>query len=1048
MVILHQNGTKLESNLSGTNHLINPVVNQKLSDQRNKTTDTSKSTQPFNPNITQSGEKRIRTLLACQECKKRKVKCNGTYPCDNCVRSKRPRVCLYSERPPKKKQKLDKSKKQSKKGKSENNEKDEKEKESVNKEEAQTIPHVDQAAPIESETTTHITPKKNEDSSEINVLDKRMQKLEKVMEKMTKTMELLASQANPSAELNSEKSSETNSEATEDSNLTSSVSSKLRPRRQNITNNTYSMNPVELKSGHQYTGSHSILIIFSKQSLDWMEQTLSEDGPEYIRPLRNLPIFLLSKMRHFMTKWVDPPLVDAHARKRLLESPFPRDSKLIFELVDIYFSELNTISILVDVAHIKSLFKSYYNKPSNLQKKKRFTLSELLIMTSVLLIGLTYKLDSGGTKEMKTKLSKLLDSLTNNAIYYYQRLCVVSEGIETVEAILLFIIYLEFSWITSHLNYIPISVAIRYAQELGLHRSDSFAHLNFKEQERRRRVWWFCYYFDTEICFRGGKPPTINTNDVTTNSDQDMLEFCLSTANAFSVVPSESDNPKRKLCLSAADEAILGDTTQPLRYRLLRNLKTMENEESLNVSYYHYFSLLLARIKSDSYHSLFEATAQAKDFEVLATTLESLNAEMLELARWSEEDERPRFYHDTNFKFACDEWSKGRKENVLALQLTYFSHLMIINRFPFILKTKSLEIDDRLLKFRNIALDSARTILVLIKQLNKSNTTVTFYNWLSYLPVSAFMILCGACLNHPSAPEVPSDIRLLIESSLGFFDIKGLSTEVNTIKAILGQGEEDISTQIFIKLMLRIVIKNYENSSRITDFSDDKALQDHLNSLQTKFPELFTKYDNFNEGIIGASLFDDSSYKPFGYDSTSGRSSSSNRVSPYVNSPRYNPSVSNIMHPDRNGQQQYSLNTSPSSDQSNQSMYQTLPPLQQQQYQPGQQKSPQMAHPSYNQFTPGQLGQDQLFFQPNGSNVRSNSNINNVNNTPNQNLNSDTNDNFNDTNRGTNLAPSPTQFFDNYDLLTQTYNDDGVSNIILNQMNSMPNFFFDNNLGI
>ncbi|KAI5964162.1 uncharacterized protein KGF55_002104 [Candida pseudojiufengensis] len=1004
------------------------------------------SEQPFNPKITQNGEKRIRVLTACDSCKKRKSKCDGENPCSTCKQSKKPKNCVYTERQIRKKSNIPKESKREKKSKNDSksneegvkveNEIDDKETESEFERSPESATY---------EISQEPKPTNQVDSSNFEMLDKRMSKLVKVMDKMTKTMEILAGQVQSQQEMGSDKDSETN----EETNLTSQENKKRLLKHQisanNNNNNTHTSDStnIEFRSGHQYIGTHSILSIFSKQSLDWMEQTLEKDGLEYIRPVRNLPLFLHSKMKRFITKWIDPPPVDAHAKKKLMETPFPRDSKLIYEVIDVYYKELTTINVLVESSYIDHLFKCYYNNYKEPQKKKRFTLSELLIMTSVVLIGLNNKMDHGGSKESKAKLSKLLDSLTNNAIFYYQRLCIVSEGIETVEALLLFIIYLEFSWLTSHLNYIPVTIAIRYAQDLGLHRSDSFRHLSFQEQERRRRLWWFCYYFDTELCFRSGKPPTTNTNDVTTNGDEDMLEFCLSTSNAFNESNSDRNSVSHRFCLDAADEAILGDSSQPLSYRLLKSLKKFEHTDPHNVSYYHFFALLLARIKSKSYHSLFEAAAQAKDFDVLSSTLEDLNEEMFELARWSESEERPRFYHDPQFKFMPNDWSKSKREVVLVLQLTFFSHLMVINRFPFILKTKSLETDDRILKFRTIALDSARTILVLIKQLNKSNTTASFYNWLSYLPVSAFLILCGTCLNHPSAPEVPSDIRLLIESSLGFFDITGLSSDANTIKAILGHGEQDDFTQIFIKLMLRIVIKNYENKSRITDFSNDKKLQEHLNNIQTKFPELFKKFDNINDSLtlVGASLFDDSyQQQSFEYDSISNKSSSSNRVSPYVNSPRYNPSVSNIMHPDQSGQSHSS--TSPSSDQSNYSMYpnQNLP----QQFQVGPGRSSPLNAP-FNQFHPNQISQDQMYIQPNASNVRSNHNVNlNDQNIPYQQVSSENQNKY----FGNNVPPTPTQMFDNYDLLAQHFNNDGASNIILSQMNNMPNFFFDNNLGI
>lgn len=45
----------------------------------------------------QATKKRRRPPLSCEQCRKRKVKCNRSYPCNNCVRSKT-ETCTYAPR--------------------------------------------------------------------------------------------------------------------------------------------------------------------------------------------------------------------------------------------------------------------------------------------------------------------------------------------------------------------------------------------------------------------------------------------------------------------------------------------------------------------------------------------------------------------------------------------------------------------------------------------------------------------------------------------------------------------------------------------------------------------------------------------------------------------------------------------------------------------------------------------------------------------------------------------------------------------------------------
>ena len=94
-----------------------------------------------------------------------------------------------------------------------------------------------------------------------------------------------------------------------------------------------------------------------------------------------------SELKPYIMKWIDPPVVDKLQRKKLLESPFPTDSKLISKLIDLYYEEeTSMINILVDESRVRSLFAAYYTIFAEpiATKRRRFKLSELLLMTSII----------------------------------------------------------------------------------------------------------------------------------------------------------------------------------------------------------------------------------------------------------------------------------------------------------------------------------------------------------------------------------------------------------------------------------------------------------------------------------------------------------------------------------------------------------------------------------------------------------------------------------------------------------------------------------------
>ncbi|KAG5418583.1 HAL9 [Candida metapsilosis] len=934
-------------------------------------------------------KKRIK--IACDICRRKKIKCDGSYPCENCRQSKKPKVCSYTERSGKRQPRIQKP----------NSHKS-------NHEKSNTKPKT-------------VLLNQTNGSNIPNSLDSRMSKLENVLERLTSTVELLADRVvvTKTSNSDSERTFAVDSDSREATSRISEHGQDGHGRlygesREGGTefNANHGLDLPKMSSYASYIGTQSIFSIFSKESLDWMQQKLGPRGSECITPLKNTLLVCHNKLNMFLNKWIDPPLIDAQTKEKLMKRPFPSDSKFVMELVEGYGS-IPMISFLVEVDTVRKLFESYYEGVNDASKRKNFTASELLIMTSALMIGLDVMMDK--TKHRKdSKLHRLQDKLLENAIYYYHRICLVSEGLETIEGILLLISYCESNWITNHINYIPKAVAVRYAQEIGLHRIEYSHKLSHKEQDRRRIIWWFCYYYDTDLCFRYGKPPSINIDDVTTCTEADVMTACLQGSTCYMDPDFDGNEMDRQMSIAVADEALLGDPTQPLSLRLLQKLKSFHDRSF----YYHFYGMLLAKIKSESYNLLFSASARLRDFDSLSNALEHLNREMSELASYVSEEDKPRFFNDPLFHFIDADVSISERGVMLGGQLAFFAHLMVINRFPFVVQTDKIDAGSQILKFRNTSLDAARTILVLMKQVDKNTVEATFMNWVTYYPIIAFLTLGGSVLNHPNSPDVPSDIKLLTETSMGFFDFVGDFSRPD--KHLHTRG--GISIELIIRLMLKVVITAYENETGVRVLQNDEALRAHLNNVEVKFPELYqetTEFSNNFPTFFGQSFFET------GEDWSSEASSSvsmANTVSPYASSPRYNPAVSNIMHPD-----QGSNNTNYSSGNQypthhHQHAYHS-PQTRQHQQLPGISPSPLNPIPSFVHPV------GQAHHSPNRPNLRPAP-------APMMNV------------QGNSTPVTSGSYMDNgYDGSNQSIID-GAPNMFLNQMNSMPNFFFDNNLGI
>lgn len=75
-------------------------------------------------------------------------------------------------------------------------------------------------------------------------------------------------------------------------------------------------------------------------------------GTESITPLKNTLLVCHNKLNMFLNKWIEPPLIDAQTKQKLMKQPFPLDSILVMELVDGYGS-IPMISFLVEVERVR-----------------------------------------------------------------------------------------------------------------------------------------------------------------------------------------------------------------------------------------------------------------------------------------------------------------------------------------------------------------------------------------------------------------------------------------------------------------------------------------------------------------------------------------------------------------------------------------------------------------------------------------------------------------------------------------------------------------------
>lgn len=579
-----------------------------------------------------------------------------------------------------------------------------------------------------------------------------------------------------------------------------------------------------------YMGTHmGVDMVFSDQSIKWIRSKLREEDLHIATPLETLIYYFGSWKLVFLRVWAEPQVLTKEDIRKLRHGVFQDNGHVVFELLEMY-ETVHTASFLCDFNTILDLFQTYYSNKGCPSRRRELLYSELFLMKIAVALCLSVVIDHrtsprapnlGFNQPHLDKLSvdqlvSLQEETFMNAVFYFHRISVVGEGIVTIQALMLMVLYLETSWVTSEVSYTFSSMAVRYAQELGLHRFETFQHLPTKEKARRTHLWAACEYLDVEIAYRMGRPPLVNNLDVSTLTKMDPQTI--------------SD----------------GLSQQELLTALARESVKVEGLNKLH--FYHNFYLYkLSQIRSYSYFKLFSATVKYDSLKSIQEIVTSLNTALFDLSNSIEEKLRPRFFYEPEFEqclqyFSLEFGVHSGHESLMLLHLTFFHHIMAINRIPWQVVADEADTPPKEnAEFRRLCLDSARTILHIVRAIDRNSAPFVTINWLISFPFVATMNLLANCLNHADDPECFKDLSLLIDVSMNFFGhYSPLTDQLSTRLYYLRLHIADLVVRVF----MRITVKVVEEHSNMNILNSNPALREHLECVERKHPQFYTKIKN------------------------------------------------------------------------------------------------------------------------------------------------------------------------------------------------------------
>lgn len=594
-----------------------------------------------------------------------------------------------------------------------------------------------------------------------------------------------------------------------------------------------------------WQGSHAVNPMFN-ESLEIILGAFMREPQNFalMEPVKRIPLICYAILQPAILKWIDPAMKDLEMKRRVLIGEFPDDSTFVYKLIETFYENFRLASLLLSSSQLKSMFERYYElkRVRDMQGGrnsacllKRLKVSELMIMSIALSFCISEKLQYDNNLKNKneppspsspslslSQLQIIRSECFQNCIYYYHVISVLSDGITTVIAILMMAVVAEVNYLTTHISCSLMSVAVRFAQEMGLHKAETYEKLTIEQRGFYYQIWLICKYMDNEVCYRTGRAPIIYLSDVSSKVDLQTSNSLLSRISKFDDNFSLRGAPEKR-------EAIL-----------------------------RYFVIEFTEIRYFTFEKLFSDSAQRCSFEMLAKSLDRINNEMFRVSKNLPLSTRPKFFYEPNF---IRDFGLRVHSNYWTIQLSFFFHLMMANRAPLQrFGNNQIPFNEirhqRSMHYKNMSLNSARTILILANNLVTeaplANAGIDFdsqvlnnevrgipssiIDWIQIYPYAAYLLLMLHTVNEFSSADCFNDVNLIIDCSINFFsaNLVGSSGDLKSFQNVRTKLL-DLST----RLLLRVFIKFLDMNTNFRFLQTHPRLKQHLDEMESLYPAAF-----------------------------------------------------------------------------------------------------------------------------------------------------------------------------------------------------------------
>lgn len=678
-----------------------------------------------------------RTATACNFCRHRKIKCDGKLPCSNCQETDS-QNCVY----------------------------------------------------------TAIIPKisRNERKDKNKSLEDRLANVERLLEVLSNKSDILLPDTSLLQLL-----------PIQEMNISQEYSNSVQDTP-NDTPTSKDNNESENVHIERFSGSHFHFCTHSSKFVDQLRGKLPIKYHDLLIPLENMPSVFTDSVKSFEKKWIEAPSMDLVKQKQLLQAEFPIDFKTVIKLIEKYYSQDILANYICTIEELKFLFGLYYQ--NNGIRSCQLKESELLIMNIAIVMSIRAALEDIGKGRVShdffslssKELQDIYDQRFITSILLHNRCLLLSDGIQTVKALMLLVLLTEFNIANSRLDRGLLSLAIRYAQDVGLHEFTKFSGLTEEQSILRKKLWCTIEYFDVEMAYRKGVQPLIQLRD------------CLPDCEGM----------------------------EKQTFHVVNDIFGADYEFDYMMAYYD-FIRAMTRLRNKTYRDV--GTFRSESYELIHDKTEDLLGEMKDLALLFPLSYRPTLVSDVEFDIGRfsdwintgDQFKMGRFL-ILTAHISYFSHLMFINTIPFMHELPPPgKLETAYHEYKRTGINCARTILEMSIALKCPELPAVFLNIIIHHIVSAFLCILYKCIANIDDPHNSKDIHLLIRVSntaLSFSDF-------DLSESIGGHFTKDKKYELLCVVAFNIGSKVIDIKTQSDSLANETQFKEHVNKLARWFPSVF-----------------------------------------------------------------------------------------------------------------------------------------------------------------------------------------------------------------